>query len=124
VIESSPPAEVRIPVALLTHLHARLVHGTTLELRFHLAVKTRIRLIAKRRNRVVARTAMLTMQAGNRRLLLSLDRNRWPTKLVLQTHALVSLPTESTRSSNVGTIGTRLSVLPQLLPSTGSGPRP
>jgi hypothetical protein len=125
VIESPPPPpEVRIPVALLTHLHARLVHGTTLELRFHLAVKTRIRLIAKRHNRVVAHTAMLTMQAGNRRLLLSLDRNRWPTKLVLQTHALVSLPTESTRSSNVGTIGTRLSVLPQLLPSTGSGPRP
>jgi hypothetical protein len=125
VIEGSgPPPEARIPVALLTHLRARLVHGTTLELRFHLAVKTRIRLIAKRRKRVVARSPMLTMNAGNRRLLLALDRNRWPTKLVLQTHALMPLPTESTRSANVGTIGTSLTVLPQLLPPAGSGSRP
>jgi hypothetical protein len=87
-------------------------------------VKTRIRLIAKRRKRVVARSPMLTMNAGNRRLLLALDRNRWPTKLVLQTHALMPLPTESTRSANVGTIGTSLTVLPQLLPPAGSGSRP
>jgi hypothetical protein len=124
VIEAPPSQDARIPVALLTHLRARLVHGTTLELKFHLAVKARIRLIAKRRSKVVARTGLLTMSAGNRKLLLALDRNRWPTKLDLQTHALVALPTESTRSANVGTIGTSFNILPHLLPPAGSGSRP
>jgi hypothetical protein len=124
VIQSSPLQEVRIPVALLTHLRARLVRGTTLELKFHLAVKARIRLIARRRKSVVGRTPLLTMNAGNRKLLLALNRNRWPTKLDLQTRALVTLPTESTRSANVGTIGTSFNVLPQLFPSTGSGSLP
>ena len=39
----------RLP--LLSDLHTRLVHGTTLELRFHLAVKARVRLLAKRHKR-------------------------------------------------------------------------
>jgi hypothetical protein len=101
------PPETRIPVALLTHMRARLVRGTTLELSFHLAVKARLRLIAKRRARVVASTPKLTFKAGNRKLLLSLDRRRWPTKLDLQSHALAPLPTVSTRSSGVGTVSTR-----------------
>jgi hypothetical protein len=101
------PPETRIPVALLTHMHARLVHGTTLELSFHLAVKARLRLVAKRKARVVASTPRLTFKAGNRKLLLSLDRRRWPTKLDLQSHALAPLPTVSTRSSGVGAVSTR-----------------
>jgi hypothetical protein len=123
-IEAPPPTETRIPVALLTGLRARLVHGTTLELRFHLAVRARLRLIAKRRNRVVAKTPTVTFAAGNRRLLLRLDRRRWPTKLVLESHALAALPTESTRSSNVGQVGTSLTVLPKRLASGGSGSLP
>ena len=101
------PPETRIPVALLTHLRARLVHGTTLELSFHLAVKARLRLVAKRKTHVVASTPRRTFKAGNRRLLLSLDRRLWPTKLDLQSHALAPLPTLSTSSSEVGAVSTR-----------------
>jgi hypothetical protein len=124
VIEG-PPAqtETRVPVALLTHLRSRLVRGTMLELRFHLAVRAHLRLIARRRNRVVASTATLTMLAGDRKLLLRLDPRRWPTKLSLQTHALAPLPTESSRSSSVGTISTSFALLPRL-PGLGSGRLP
>jgi hypothetical protein len=55
---------------------------------------------------------MRTLAAGSRRLLLALDPRRWPTKLVLQTHALAPLPTETSRSSNVGTISTRFAAPP------------
>jgi hypothetical protein len=66
-----------------------------LELRFHLAVRARVRLLAQRRKRVVASTPTRTLAAGNRRLLLHLDPRLWPTKLDLQTHALAPLPTIS-----------------------------
>ena len=94
-----PPAtgESRVAVPLLSNIRSRLVHGTTLELRFHLAVEARVRLLAKRRKRVVASTPMRTLAAGNRSLLLRLDRSLWPTKLDLQSHALAPLPTVSTR---------------------------
>ncbi len=87
-------------------IRSKLVHGTTLQVSFHLAVKARVRLLAKRRKQVVAATAMRTFSAGNRRLLLRLDRRRWPTKLDLQTHALAKLPTVSTTSAGVGTVST------------------
>ena len=44
------------------------MHGTTLELRFHLAVKARVRLVAKRGKAVVARSPTRTFAGGNRRL--------------------------------------------------------
>jgi hypothetical protein len=96
--------EVTVP--LLSDEHTRIVHGTTLELTFHLAAKARIRLIAKRRKSVVASTSMQTLKAGNRSLELKLDRNRWPTKLELQTHALAPLPKASTRGAGVETVST------------------
>ena len=103
--------EVRVPVPLLTNLHSRIVHGATLELRFHLAVKARVRLIAKRGSRVVASTPMRTLAAGNRKLLLVLNRREWPKKLELKTHALGPLPTTSTKASNVNNVSTSLAVL-------------
>jgi hypothetical protein len=121
---SSAATESRVAVPLLSHLHSRLVHGTTLELRFHLAVKARIRLIAKRRRRVVASTAMRTLAAGNRKLLLRLDPRNWPTKLDLQTHPLAPLPTASSHGVGSNTVGTGLLVLPHTPSLTGSGPLP
>ena len=94
-------------------MHTRLVHGTTLELRFHLAVKARVRLLAKRKRKVVASTPTRTLAAGNRKLLLALDRRRWPTKLDLKTHALAPLPLVSTRSPGTNTVGTGVVVLPR-----------
>lgn len=87
---ASPP--VRVKVALLSRVKTSLVHRYTLEVRFHLAVKARVRLIARRRHGVVAHTGTRTLGAGNRELSLALDPRRWPTKLDLQTHALAPLP--------------------------------
>ena len=90
----------RLP--LLTDLHSRLVHGRTLELRFHLAVKARVRLLAERHKKLVASTPMRTLAAGNRKLLLQLNRHEWPTKLSLQTHPLAPLPTTTVKEWWVG----------------------
>jgi hypothetical protein len=104
-------------VALLSHIHSRLVRGSTLELRFHLAVKARVRLLARRKRKVVASTPRRVLRAGNRRLLLTLDPRRWPTRLQLQTHALAPLPSvpagEGGGAGNQ-TVSTRFTVLPRL----------
>ncbi len=105
--EATPPAtESRVAVPLLSHVRTRLVHETMLQVSFHLAVKARVRLLARRRKQLVAATALRTLAAGNRSLTLKLDRRRWPTKLDLQTHALAKLPTVSSTSSAVGTVST------------------
>ncbi len=113
-------AEGKVTVALLSDMRTRLVHGTTLELRFHLAAKARVRLLAERHKSTVASTPPLTLAAGNRKLLLRLDRARWPTKLDLQTHPLAPLPTVSANAGASETITTRLSVLPNAASLTGS----
>jgi hypothetical protein len=116
-------SESKLPLPLLSQLHSRLVHGTTLELRFHLAVKARVRLIAKRRRRIVAATPMRTLAAGERHLLLRLDPRRWPTKLAMQTHALAPLPTSAARGEGAGptSVSTGLVALPRV---PFSGPLP
>lgn len=119
---SSSPTESRVTAPLISQVRTRLVHGTTLELRFHLAVKARVRLLAKRKARVVASTAMQTLAAGNRKLLLRLDRKRWPTKLSLQSHALAPLPTVSTRGAGTDAVSTGFVVLPRASALTGLGP--
>ena len=65
---------------------------------------------------------MRTLAAGNRKLLLVLNRKRWPTKLSLQTHPLAPLPTTTTKEavggpehggSGSNTVSTGLRVLPR-----------
>ncbi|HUN78814.1 MAG TPA: hypothetical protein VMU32_07845 [Solirubrobacteraceae bacterium] len=110
-------SETKVKVPLISGLRAKLVHGTTLRLSFHLAVKARVRLIAKRHRSVVAATPMRTLNAGSRALLLRLNRRRWPTKLGLQSHALAPLPTESAHkvgASNSNTVTTGLAELPHV----------
>jgi hypothetical protein len=134
-LEESPPASsgsvltkaapvdtfATVTLPLLSNVHTRLIHGTTLELSFHLAVKARIRLIAKRKSKVVASTSTRTFKAGKRSLQLLLNIHRWPTKLELQTHALAPLPTASTRGAGVETVSTSLA-FPKALGLTGWGP--
>jgi hypothetical protein len=121
-----PPAEAesRVSVPLLSRLRSRLIHGTTLQLSFHLAAKARVRLLAKRKRAVVAKTPMRTLSAGNRKLVLRLDPRRWPTKLQFQTHALAPLPTVSTRGAAVGTVSTGFFALPRTSPPSGPGALP
>jgi hypothetical protein len=126
-----PAIETKVQAPLLTDVHSRLVHGSTLELRFHLAVKARVRLLAKRDKKLVASTPMRTFAAGNRKLLLRLNRRTWPTKLDLQTHPLAPLPTTTTKEAVGGpehgsgsisnTVSTGLTVLPQVPPFAGLG---
>lgn len=110
----SPEEEARATVALVSRVRVRVLHRNVLELRFHLAARARVRLVAMRRHRVVARTPRRIFPAGNRRLLLRLDPRRWPTKLDLQTHALAKLPTASLRGAGNGNVSTPMAVLPKL----------
>lgn len=118
------PAESMVTESLLSDIHTRLVHRSTLELRFHLAVKARVRLLAKRHTRVVASTPMRTLGSGNRALLLRLNPQQWPTKLNLQTHALGKLPTVPSGGGGAGpnTVSTGLVVLPRVPSFTGLEP--
>jgi|GEM_PF-619097 hypothetical protein len=117
----TPNIFATVALPLLSHVRTRLVHGSTLELSFHLAVKARVRLVAKRYASIVASTPMRTLNAGKHSLQLRLNPHRWPTKLALQTHALAPLPTTSTRSSGVETVSTSLA-FPRALGISGWGP--
>jgi hypothetical protein len=135
-VKTPPPSAEKLQVAmpLLSHLHSRLVHGSTLELRFDLAVKARIRLLAERHGRVVASTPVRTLAGGRRSLLLRLDPRRWPTKLDLRTHALARLPTVPAAGEGAGggsgtgggsnTVTTGFAVLPRVPWPAGSEPLP
>jgi hypothetical protein len=121
VVEEPAATETKVRAALLSNIHSRLLHGTTtLELRFHLAVKSRVKLVAKRKNATVASTPTRTFAGGNRKLLLKLNRRKWPTKLDLQTHALATLPLVSTRLPGNNTVGTNVVSLPGTAPSGSS----
>jgi hypothetical protein len=112
---SLPTTNTKVQLPLLSRLHSRLVHGSTLQLSFHLAVKARVRLLAKRHGRVVAQTPMRTLKAGGRVLTLRLNPHAWPTNLSLKTHALAPLPLVSSvtgEGANVTTVTTGLAVLP------------
>ncbi|HUB74369.1 MAG TPA: hypothetical protein VL979_10080 [Solirubrobacteraceae bacterium] len=117
----------KVELPLLSRVRSRLVHGSELELRFHLAVMARVRLLARRRGRVIARTPTHTFKAGERKLMLALDRHRWPTKLTLQTKALAPLPLVSSvtgEGAGVTTETTGLSALPRVSPMGGPGTLP
>ncbi len=105
---TSKQAASRVTVPLLSRVHSRLLPGDMLELRFHLAVKARLKLIAKRKKQVVAATPERTLAAGNRSLALRLNPKRWPTKLALQSHPLAPLPTQTLNESNETTVTTSL----------------
>lgn len=112
--ESKTAAQL-VTLPLISSEHSHLIHHSTLELRFHLSVKARVRLIAKRGHRVVAQTAKQTFKAGNRALRLALDPKRWPTELKLETHALAPLrvvPSAGGEGAGITTETTGLRVLP------------
>ena len=91
--EAPAPTQLRETVALISKVKVRLVHRTTLELRFHLTVRARVRLLARLHSATVSATPSYVLSAGFHTLLLHLQTSRWPTKLDLQTHALAPLPT-------------------------------
>ena len=85
--EGEKQPEKRLPRAkpLLSGLHQQ-VKGDVLELTFLLREKAHVRLVARRKRGVVAKTPRYTMGEGHQSLRLRLDPKRWPTKLDLQVH--------------------------------------
>jgi len=117
-VKFKPPPPSTETVPLLTQVHEKLLHHSTLELSFRLTVKARVRLLAERHRQVVASTPQRTLQAGRRTLLLKLDPKRWPSKLNLETHALAPLPTRPV-SGNLNTVTTSFVTPSTLISSAG-----
>jgi hypothetical protein len=96
--EDKPSEQEEIPAELEEVVHPekpivskikqKLIDGTVLELSFTLRKKAHVRLVARRKGHVVAKTKRYTMEKGRRSVRLHLDPERWPTKLDLQVHAL------------------------------------
>ncbi|HTQ68968.1 MAG TPA: hypothetical protein VMI13_09795 [Solirubrobacteraceae bacterium] len=123
IAEAKATPESMVTLPLLSHVRSKLLKGSKLQLSFHLSVKARVKLLAQRKKKVVAATAMQTFAAGNRRLLLQLNPRRWPTKLSLKTKALAPLRRVSSvtgEGSTVSTETTGLFVSPLRTPG-GSG---
>jgi hypothetical protein len=112
--------EARIPLPLLSSVHSRVLHGTTLELRFHVAVKASLQLVAKRKHRVVAKSPKYTFKAGEHKILLRLNPEHWPTELHLVEHPLAPLPTVSANAGVSESVTTSLA-FPSRLPTNGIG---
>ena len=85
--------EFRLALPAYSRVHARLLHGDTLELSFRLTVKSRVRLLAQRHDATVASSPARVLDAGRHSLRLRLNVRRWPTKIHLQVRPLVALPT-------------------------------
>jgi len=137
--ETATPSTQKVRVPLLSDEHSRVLRGSVLELRFHLAVKARVRLLAMRRRRLVASTPARTLAAGKHKLLLRLNPRNWPTRLSLQTHPLAPLPTVTVKAPGGGaehaggpehggigsnTVATGLTVLPRVPSLEQPGFRP
>jgi hypothetical protein len=114
--QKAPPAESnQVTLPLLSHMRSKLGPHDSLELSFHLSVKARMRLIAKRHSKTVASTARHVFGAGNHKLVLRLNPKEWPTKIKLEAHPLAPLIVTSSvtgEGATVGTESTGLSVLP------------
>ncbi len=106
---------------LISGIKTKIVKGSTLEMTFKLSVKGRVQLIAKRKKRVVAETKSRTFEPGRRKLLLALDRKRWPTELKLDQKNLAPLKKIPLTSSNVESVSTGFGVLPQVPSFAGPG---
>ena len=74
--------------ALISNVKKPSLKGTTLTLRFTVARKAKVQLIASRKGKVVAKTKNRTFAKGTHSLSLKLSRKRWPTKLRFKTKEL------------------------------------
>jgi len=79
----------RRPRPLVSDVDTDLVRGTTtLAVTFRLSAKARVRVVARRRGAIVARTPVRRLGKGRHRLRLRLDRRRWPTRLAIDAKPL------------------------------------
>jgi hypothetical protein len=85
---------------LVTDVSSHVVHRYTLELSFELTVKARVQLLASRKRRRVAQTALRTLKAGRHTLMLRLNPRSWPNKLNLKATPLEALPTVESQGAS------------------------
>jgi hypothetical protein len=78
-----PPAKVRRLPPLLKKVRSRL-RGLVLVVHFTLTRRARVRLVALRGRRSVARTPLRVFRPGRHGLKLRLDRDRYPTRLAFK----------------------------------------
>ena len=81
---ATKPVRVKRLPPLLRQVRSRL-HGLRLTVTFTVTRRARVRLLAKRGGRTVARTAPRVFAPGRRSLSLQLSRNRYPTQLAFKT---------------------------------------
>ncbi len=81
---TSKPGKVKRLPPLLRRVRSRL-HGLRLTVSFTLTKRARVRLLAKRGGRTVARTPLRLFAPGRHSLLLRLTRENYPTKLAFVT---------------------------------------
>jgi hypothetical protein len=81
------PVRVKRLPPLLRKVRSRL-HGLRLTVTFTLTRRARVRLLAKRAGRTVARTPPRVLAPGRRSLSLRLSRERYPTQLAFKTKEL------------------------------------
>ncbi|MGV1048312.1 MAG: hypothetical protein ACOYD4_07300 [Solirubrobacterales bacterium] len=74
--------------AIVAKIKQRLIGERILELSFTLRKEAHVRLVARRKGHVVAKTRSYTMAKGRHSVRLRLDPKQWPTKLDLQVHAV------------------------------------
>jgi hypothetical protein len=98
----APPAKKLS--ALISHVKKPQLKGLTLILRFQVARKARIQLIAKRHGKVVAKTKAKTFTKGRHTLSLKLSRKAWPTSLRFKTKELTIDTSGGDGSSNGDTV--------------------
>ena len=106
-----PPA-VQLP-ALLKSIRSKR-RGRTLYVSFRLTRRARVQLVARRRKKVVAKTANKSLRPGKHTLKLKLNPRRWPTRLQFKTKD--SAATADDGNDSADTITT-----PQTGPSAGTG---
>jgi hypothetical protein len=79
-----PPAEpptCRPAPSAIGRVRKPLVRGRRLVVRFRLRRSARVRIVAYRKRKVVARTSLRRLKPGQRRIALRVSRRRWPTRL-------------------------------------------
>jgi hypothetical protein len=81
----APTPKAKRLKALISKILKPKLQGLTLELRFTVARKARVQLIARRGGKTVAKTRSETFKPGRHVLKLKLSRKRWPTQLRFKT---------------------------------------
>ncbi|HEY6759525.1 MAG TPA: hypothetical protein VI318_08550 [Baekduia sp.] len=84
---------------LVTRVGKPVVHGTKLELTITLSAKAHVQLVGKRGKKTVARSKRSTLAKGKHKLVMRLNRKKWPTKLDLRADP-VNKPTTTSSSDD------------------------